>query len=107
MTVTFIAYHVREFQIQFTEILLRIRDIPYIIYGISYTSKWPKTAVTEMGSRDLTCKLQNGPNVFSLPFLANLKLECMSSHVALSLSQQFWAILRYMIYGISRTINEI
>ena len=76
----------------------------YEIYGISYTSKWPKNAVKEIVPRDLTCiQTSNWPKYFGPKrkgknIWAILKFECMSSHVALSLSQQFWAILRYILY---------
>ena len=76
----------------------------YEIYGISYTSKWPKNAVKEIVPRDLTCiQTSNWPKYFGPKrkgknIWAILKFECMSSHVALSLSQQFWAILRCISY---------
>ena len=37
------------------------KQFSYEIYGISYTSKWPKTAVTEIGPRDLICKTSKWP----------------------------------------------
>ena len=43
------------------------------------TSKWPKT---------------KWKNIWAI-----LKFECISSHMTLSLSQQFWAILRYTSYS--------
>ena len=51
------------------------------------TLKWPKT---------------KGKNI-----LAILKFECISSHVTLSLSQQFWAILRYTSYVYNMVIQVI
>ena len=101
-------------------------QIPKVFYT-TYTSKWPKTAVTEIGSGDLICiqtskwpkyfslsfwpilrfELQNGPfnRYRKLEFVhsgskfeAILKFEWISSHLTLSLSQQFRAILRYISY---------
>ena len=45
----------------------------------------------------LEFKLQNGPKRKG-KYWAILKFECMSSHVTLSLPQQFWAILRCISY---------
>ena len=60
---------------------------------------YPKTAVTEIGPRDLIyIQTSKWPKYFSLSFWAILKFECMSTHVVLSLSQQFWAVLRYILY---------
>ena len=54
--------------------------------------------MTEIESRDFTCiqssKLlkTKGKNIWTI-----LKFECMSNHVTLSLSQQFWAVLGHYI----------
>ena len=96
-----------------------------------YTSKWPKTAVAEIGSHDLICiQTSKWPKYFPFCFgpfwrfelhsslkrrtrmdnfefstsvkWAILKFECISSHVVLSLSQQFGAI-----WGIPRSATRI
>ena len=48
----------------------------------------------------LKFNLHNGPKWKGKNMWAILKFECISSHVILSLSQQFWAISRYISYDL-------
>ena len=60
--------------------------------------------MTEIGPHYLICiQTSKWPKMTGNFFWAILKFECISSHMSLSLSQQFWVILRYMIYRISGT----